>query len=104
MNEVRVSRRSDLDEGEAGTGWSDATVHVAMEMATVATSTATETTGATVSEPIARNHHGKRRWRSEAPAADITWRSRMDRTIQQQAQELRQLHQTVVHLAKLVEA
>jgi len=42
--------------------------------------------------------------RSEAPAAPSDWRSRIERTIRQQAQEQTQLHRTVGHLAILVEA
>jgi len=41
---------------------------------------------------------------SEAPAAPRDRRSRNERTIRQQAQELTQLHQTVGHLANFVEA
>ena len=77
---------------------------VAMEMATAATSIAAETAGATIFEPMERNENGKRRRRSEAPAAPSDWRSRMERTIRQQAQELTQLHRTVGQLANLVEA
>jgi hypothetical protein len=38
MTEFRVSRRSDLDPGEAGTEKIDASMDVAMEMATARTS------------------------------------------------------------------
>jgi len=77
---------------------------VAMEMVTAATSIAAETAGATIFEPMERNVNGKQRRRSEAPAAPRDWRSRMERTIRQQAQELTQLHRTVGQLANLVEA
>jgi hypothetical protein len=92
MTEFRVSGRSDLDAGEAENGRSDAPMDVAMEMATAATSIAAETAGATIFEPMERNENGKRRSRSKAPAAPSDWRSRMERTIRQQAQELTQLH------------
>jgi len=72
-----------------------------MEMATASTSIAAETTHGTIFEPIERNENGKRRRRSEAPAAPSDWRSRMERMIRQQAQELTQLHRTVGHLAIL---
>jgi len=78
--------------------------NVAMEMAMAATAIAAETAGATIFEPMERIENGKRRRRSEAPAPPSDWRSRMERTIRQQAQELTQLHQTVGHLANLVEA
>ena len=77
---------------------------VAMETATAATAIATETAGTTIFEPMERNENGKRRRRSEAPAAPSDWRSGMERTIRQQPQELTQLHRTVGHLANLVDA
>jgi len=98
MTEARGSERSDLDTGEAGDRRSDAPVDVAMEMTTA------ETAGATMFEPMERNENGKRRRRSEAPATPSNWRSRMERTMRQQAQELTQLHQTVGHLTNLVQA
>jgi hypothetical protein len=55
-------------------------------------------------EAMERNENGKRRRRSVTPAAPSHWRSRMQRTIRQQAKELTQLHRTVGHLASLVEA
>jgi len=51
-----------------------------------------------------RNEIGKRRRRSEAPTtalAPSNRRSRRERPMQQQAQELTQLHQTVGHLTNL---
>jgi hypothetical protein len=98
MTEARGSERSDLDTGEARDRKSDAPVDVATEMTTA------ETAGATMFEPIERNENGKRRRRSEAPATPSDWRSRMERTMQQQAQELTQLHRTVGHLTNLVQA
>ena len=76
---------------------------VAMEMATAATSIAAETAGATIFQLMERKENGNRRRRSEAPAAPSEWRCRIQGTIRQQAQELTQLHQTVGHLASLVE-
>jgi len=107
MTEARVSGRSDLDTGEAGDGRSNAPMDVAMEMATAATPVAAETAGTTIVEPMERNENGKRRRRSEAVATAVDpsdWRSRMERTMRQQAQELTQLHRTVGHLTNLLEA
>ena len=101
--ESRVSGRSDLDAGEAADGRSDAPMEVAMEMATAATSIPAESAGATIFDPMERNENGKPGRRSEAPAALSDWKSRMERTIRQQAQELAQLHLTVGYLAKLCE-
>jgi len=86
MTEFRVSGKSDLSTGEAENGRSAAPMDVAMEMVTAATSIAAETAGATIFEQMERNKNGKQRWRSEAPAAASDWRSRMERTIRQQAQ------------------
>jgi len=107
MTEVRVSERSDLDVEEAGDGRSDAPMDVAMKMVRAATPIAAETAGATIVEPMERNENGKRRRRCEAPATVLPpsdWRSRMERTVRQQAQELMQLHRTVAHLTKVLEA
>jgi len=104
MTEAGVSERSDLDTGEAGDRRSDVPKDVAMEMTTLATPTAVETAGATMFEPMERNENGKRRRRSEAPATPSDWRSRQERTMRQQAQELTQLHRTVGHLTNLVHA
>jgi len=98
MTEARGSERSDLDRGEAGDRRSDAPVDVAMEMTTA------ETAGATMFEPMERNENGKHRRRSEAPPTPSDWRSRRERTMRQQAQELTQLHRTVGHLTNLVQA
>jgi len=95
MTEFRVSVRSDLDAGEAEQGRSDAPMDVAMEMATATTPVAAETVGAAIFEPMKRNENRKQRRRSEAPAAPSDWRSRMEMTTRQQAQELTQLHRTV---------
>jgi hypothetical protein len=75
-----------------------------MEMAMVVTSIAEESAGATIFEPIERNGNIKRKRRIEAMVAPSDWRSRMQTTKRQQAQELTQLPQTVVHLANLVGA
>jgi len=81
MTKFRVSGRSDLDAGEAGNGRSDTPMDVAMEMATAEKSNTVETAGGTICEPTERNQNGKRRMRSEAPAAPSDWRSCMVRTI-----------------------
>jgi hypothetical protein len=104
MTKVRVSVRSVLDTGEAGHGRSNVPMDVAMERATAVTSIATETVGATIYEPMERYENGNRRRRSKVPAPTSDWRCRIERTIQKQAQEQTQLHWTVRHLAKLVEA
>ena len=88
---------------EAVGGRSDTPIHRAMEMATVVTSIASETVGATIFEIMERNENGKRRRRSEAAAAPSDWRTPMERTIRQLAQELTQLHRTVGHLTNLCE-
>ena len=92
MAEFRGSERSDLDAGEGGDGRSDAPMDMAVEMATAATSIPAETAGVTVFEPMGRNENGKQRRRSQAPAMPRDWRSRMERTMRQQAQDLTQLH------------
>jgi len=94
---------SDLDTGEVGDGRIDVHMDAAMEMTTVAAPTAVETAGATMFELIERNEYGKRRRRSEILATPSEWRSRMERILQQQVQELTQLHQTVAHLSNLVQ-
>ena len=65
---------------------------VAMEMRTAATPTAT---GATIFDPMKRYENGKGRRKSKAKPTTLApsdWRSCMERTMQQQAQELTQLH------------
>jgi hypothetical protein len=52
MTKARVSRRSDLDTGEAGDGRSDPPIDVGMEMGTAATLAATEAAGRTIDEPM----------------------------------------------------
>jgi hypothetical protein len=99
MTEYRRSERSDLEEHEAGDGRSEAPMDMAMEMATAATSA-----GVTIFGPMERNNNGQRRRRSEAPVAPSDWRSPMEQTIPQQAQEQTQLPRTVGHLANLLEA
>jgi hypothetical protein len=88
MTKLRGSERSGLDTGEAADGRSDAPMDMVMQMATAVTSIAAETTGATIVEPMERNKNGKRKRRSEALATPSDWRSRMERTMRQQAQEL----------------
>jgi len=103
MTAARGSERSNLDTGEAGERRRDAPVDVAMEMTTAATPTTAETAGETIFEPMERNKNGKRSGRSEAPATPSDWRSRMERTMPQEALELMQLHRTVGHLTNLVQ-
>jgi len=79
-----VSKRSDLDTGDAGDGRSDAPMDVMMEIAMAVTPIATETAGATIFEPMERNENGKWCRRSEAPVTSLArsdWRSDMQRTI-----------------------
>jgi len=92
-------KKPDLDAGEAGDGRSDPPKDMVMEIATAATSA-----GVTIFEPTERNENRNWRRRSEAPATPSDWRSRMQRTIRQQEQELPQLHRTVGHLPNLLEA
>ena len=93
-----------MDAGEDGNGRSDAPMDVVMEMASAVTATAAGTAGGTIFELMERNKTGRRRRRNQAPAAPSDWKCRMGRTIRLQAQELRQRHRTVGHLAHLVEA
>jgi hypothetical protein len=102
MNELRVSRRSELDAEGAENGRSSAPMDVAMEMATV-TAIAADTAGAAIFQPMESNVNGTQRRRCEAPAAPSDWRSHMEWTIRQQAQELTQRHRTVGHLANLMD-
>jgi len=104
MTAVRESERSSLEKEEAADGRSYAPMDMAMEMEMAVTSIAAQTPGATIFEPIKRSENGQQRRRSDAPVAPSDWRSRMERTIRQQAQELTQLHRTVGHLANLLEA
>jgi len=104
LSEARASERSDIDAGEAGDGRNDMPMGVATDMTPAATPTATD---ATIFELLERNENRKRRWKSEAPATALApndWRSRMERTMRQQAQELTQLHLTVGHLTNLLQA
>jgi hypothetical protein len=101
MAKFRVSERSDLDTGEAGDGRSDAPMDVVMEMATAATFITMETAGTTIFNWMERSVNGKQRRRYEALAAPSHWRSRMERPIRHQAQELTQLDRKVGHLANL---
>ena len=98
-----MSERSDLDTGEAGDRRRDAPMDVAMEMATAATPTAAKTASRTIFEQMERNENGKRGRNCEAPAPSDC-RSRMERTMRQQAQNPTQLHQTVGQLTNLLEA
>jgi hypothetical protein len=102
-----VWERRDQDMGEVGDGRKDAPLDVPIEMATVGTPNAMETEGATIPQKMERNDHGQWRWGSEAVGSTVAtsdWRSCMEKTIRQQAQELIQLHRTVGHLVNLCEA
>jgi hypothetical protein len=80
---------------------------MAMEMVMPETSIAAETTCEATLQAIERNSNRMRRRRSEVPVTAWAlgdWRSRMERMIRQQAQELMQLHRTVQHIANLLEA
>jgi hypothetical protein len=61
---------------------------------------------ATAVKPLECNGNGKRlrSGGSDSLRAPSDWRSRMERSMQQQAQELTQSHRTVGHLANLLEA
>jgi len=104
VTEARVSESSGQDAGEAGDSRSDPPVDVVMVMTTAVTPTHTDTAGTTMFELMERNENGKQGRRSEAPATPSYRRSRMERTIRHQAQELMQLHRTVGHLTNLVQA
>jgi len=98
-----MSEKSDWDAGAVGETRSDAPMDEAMEMATAATPTATETARTIRFKPMGTNENGKRRRRTQF-SAPSDWRSRIERRMQQQEQELTQLHQTIGHLTNLVEA
>jgi hypothetical protein len=101
---LRVSGRSDLDTGEAGTGRSNVPMDMVIEMAMAVAAITTEAECATIFGPTERNEMGIRRRTSEVPAGPSDWRSRIERTIRQQSLELTQLYRMVVHLVCLVEA
>jgi len=106
MTEARETGRSDLDIGDAGDGRSNAPLDLAMEMATAETPVNAETVRATIVEPMERNENRQRRRRSTVLATAVApgnRRSRMERKMHQQAQELPQLHRTVGHLRNLLE-
>jgi len=65
MTEAGVSRKSDLEMGEAGDGRSDTRMDVAMEMAMEVTHVAAKTVGATIVEPIEGNENREQRRRRE---------------------------------------
>jgi hypothetical protein len=107
MTDERVSRRNNMDTGEAGDRRSNGTMDVSIEMAMVATPIAVRSRGATIFETIERKGNGNHRKSSEAPATALAlsdWRSLMERTMRQQAQELIQMNRTVGYLAILLEA
>jgi hypothetical protein len=77
---------------------------IVMQMLTTATPSAAETAGIARLHPMERNEKAKLGRRIEATEAPSDWRSRMELTIQLQVQDPTQLHQTVGHLANLLEA
>lgn len=102
--EVRV--RGDMDKGGAGAVARDLpmamTMVISMEIRTAVIPTAVDTTSMATLEPLERNMNGKLRRRNEALESVVgpgDWRSRMERTAQQQARELPQLHRTVAKMA-----
>jgi len=104
LNEARVSERCDLDTGEAGDRRSDAPMDMAMELMRAVTPTAT---GATTVEAMERNENRKRRRKRDAPATAVAprdFRSRMEKPMRQNVQELTQLHRTFGHLTNLFQA
>jgi hypothetical protein len=101
--EVRGSEWSDLDAADAADGSRDVPMDNVMEIATAATPIALETGGRTIFELMERNENGKLRRPREAPAAPCDLMSCIEKTIQQQAHELMQLHRTVGHLANLLD-
>jgi hypothetical protein len=103
MTKDEVCERSAMDKGVVGDRWSDPPIDRAMEMTRAVTCTATETVVATMFELLDTNDNGNQRSISEAPASTSNLRSRMERTMGQQPQELTQLHQTVGHLTNLVQ-
>jgi len=104
ITEFKVSSRRDLDMAEAGNVKNNAPMDAVMEMEMAETSIATQTASATIFEHMERNEKWQRRTSSEPSAASSYWWSCMERTIQQQAQELLKLHQTVGHRATMVGA
>jgi len=109
MTEVRGSERSGLGTGGAADGRSDEAMDMAMavKMAMAVTSSAAETAGDDTLEPMERNGNGKRRRRSEVPAAAWAvgnWSSHTVRAAQLEACELAQLHRTVSKMANMLEA
>jgi len=92
MTEFTVSRRSDLDAEDAGDEWSDKPMDVTMEMATSARSIAAETVGTAIFDMMETHKNGKWRRRSKALAGSSDRRSRNERIIRQQVEELTQVH------------
>jgi hypothetical protein len=95
-----------MDTGGAGDGTRDVPMAMAMEMRTVVTLIAADTASTAALEPTERNKNGKRRKRSEAPVAALgpgDWRSQKQRTAQQHAHELAQLHRTITKMVSVLE-
>jgi len=81
-------------------------METAMEMGIAVTPTAADTDTTTTLERAERNDKGKRRMKSEALVSGMgpgDWRSRMERTAQQQARKLAQLHRTIAKMAIMLE-
>jgi len=107
MTEVRVTERSNEDRGEARNGRCDVDMDVAMDMATTTPSVTVDTAGSIISESMVGNKNRKQRQSNETPAnasAPSDWRSRIERTMPQQAKKRMKLHRTVGRLANLLEA
>jgi len=95
MTEVRANKSSGLDAGVAAERRSDASMDMGMEMVSVLISIAVESPGEVTPEPMERNRNRKWRKRSGVPVTAWVlrdWKSKRERTAQQQARELGQLH------------
>jgi len=106
MTRVRASERSDMNIGGAGDRTSDVPKAMGMDMAVAAAVTriAMDTASVDTLESIEPKENGKRRRRrrSEALTAALgpgDRKSHMERTAQQQARELAQLHRTIAKMA-----
>jgi len=104
MTEFRLGERSDLDAGEVRDNASDAVLDVAMEMAAVVTSTAEEIQGTPIFERTERHENGQWGTCCEAAGSPADWRSRMEWSRRQQAEDLMQLHQAGENFGTLLEA
>jgi len=91
----------DTDRGRAGERGG-----VANRVRGIASMTRAASATPTASDQLERNGNRKRlrNWRPEDSRAPSDWRSRMERTMRQLAQELTQLHRTIIHVTNLLEA